>query len=122
MSRAEVEKRDQIIEQVLKVREATKQEDLSVSSADYALEEATEIGRTEERTGMENALKAARESEQRRRSRATLAALFAFISFVAAAVIGIWGFGLFALPTEVWLGLLGIGGVAFAVVAYYMVR
>jgi len=122
LSRVEVEKRDQIIEQALKVRESTKQEDLSVASADHALEEATEIGRAEERTGMENALKAARESEQRRRSRALLGALFAFMSFVAAAIIGIWGFGLFTLPTEVWLALLGVGGLGFAVVTFYTMK
>jgi len=122
LSNADVEKRDKIIEQALKAKEPTKQTDVSPTSADYALEEATEIGRTEERSGMESALKAARESEQQRRSRAIFASLFAFISFIAAALIGGGTFGLFALSTEMWLGLLGLGALGFAILVFYILR
>jgi Flp pilus assembly protein TadB len=122
LSDADVEKRDRIIEQALKPKGTTKRLGMTFSSVDRALEETSEIGITAERRGMEEALRAAREEERRRRRRAILVSIFAFVSFTAAALIGGWGFGLFTLPTEAWLVVLGLGGLGFALLTFYALK
>jgi len=115
-------RREQIVAEALSMRETSKPAGTSWASLDSALGEIAEMRRAEERRGLERALKAARESEQRRRGKATLAAALAFLTFLATALITGGALGLISISFEVYLALLGFGAVGFAVLAFVMLR
>lgn len=119
---AEADKRDKIIQEALKVRASSKQDEAAYAAADHALNEVSEIRRAEERRGLEDALKTARALEQRRKIRGTFAAVLAFVIFMATAIIAVGSLGLLSTGIEVFLALLVVGGLGFAALAFFVVR
>jgi ferric-dicitrate binding protein FerR (iron transport regulator) len=118
----EADKRDEIIQEALKVKESSKQDEAAYAAADYALNEVSEIRRAEERRGLEDALKTARELEQRRKTRRAFAAVLAFVIFMATAIIAVGSLGLLSTGIEVVLALLVVGGLGFAALAFFATR
>jgi ferric-dicitrate binding protein FerR (iron transport regulator) len=118
----EADKRDEIIQEALKIKESSKQDEAAYAAADYALNEVSEIRRAEERRGLEDALKTARELEQRRKTRRAFAAVLAFVIFMATAIIAVGSLGLLSTGIEVVLALLVVGGLGFAALAFFATR
>lgn len=119
---AETDKRDEIIQEALKVRESSKQDEVTYAAADHALNEVSEIRRAAEKGGLEDALKAARALEQRRKIRGAFAAVLVFVTFMATAIIAVGSLGLLSTGIEVFLALLVVGGLGFAALAFFLVR
>ena len=119
---AEADKRDEIIQEALKVRESSKRDEAAYAAADHALDEVSEIRRAEEKRGLEDALKATRALEQRRKTRGVFAAVLAFVTFMATAIVVVGSLGLLSTGIEVSLALLVVGGLGLAALAFFVVR